>query len=264
MADRYEADASEEEAAHGGAPAVSATYRVTAVLYALTKPGPGLSVRAVAEQTGTSRSATHRILQSLVDEGYAVQGTGGRYLAGPRILQLAARAVASSSALRMADTIMASLVAEVNETSYLAALLPGEDTLTFIHRVECDQPLRYFQRLGVPLPFHRGAIGKAVLAARPELLEKLRDTDAAADPSFLRQLDEIRKRGYAVSYGERVEGVAAVASAVRIRDTVAGGLTVAVPIVRLPKERVGRLGQTVKDFAEQIGGALVAVGSQSF
>lgn len=244
------------------ASSVSATYRVTAVLYALTEPGEGLSVRAVAERTATSRSAAHRILQALVDEGYAVQGAGGRYVAGPKLLQLAARAFTGTSAIQLADSIMNGLVDEVGETAYLGSFLPEEKAVTFVHRVECTHPLRYIQPLGVPLPLDRGAIGKAILADAVKNPDLGIGVDAGTE--LAKDLEEIRERRYAVSFAERVQGVTGIASAVHARGMVVGGLTLAVPTVRLPRDQIGEIGEIVVRYADQISGALAALGSRGF
>lgn len=252
-----ESDPDLEASAQGG---VSATYRVTAIMHALTEPGEGLSVRAVAEATATSRSATHRILQSLVDEGYAVQGSGGRYLSGPRMLRLAARTFTGTSAIRLADAIMTSLVDEVDETAYLATFLPEERAVSFVHRVEPSHPLRYIQKLGVPLPLDRGAIGKAILADAGAVAGPAIE----ADPALAATLEEIRSVGYAVTHEERVEGVTGIAAAVRARGIVIGGLTLAVPTVRIQTDRIDDLGRRVSHYAAELSDGIAALGSSTF
>ncbi|GAB2961910.1 helix-turn-helix domain-containing protein [Amycolatopsis acidiphila] len=53
--------------------ALESTNRALVVLDMLATSNPGPSIRRVSEQLGLSRSATHRILQSLAEEGYATQ-----------------------------------------------------------------------------------------------------------------------------------------------------------------------------------------------
>lgn len=77
--------------------------------------------------------------------------------------------------------------------------------------------------LGVPYPLHAGASSKAFLAFLSEQerdaylsrdLEKLTSSTIANRKTLRREIDEIRGRGYAQSFGERQAGAASVAAPV--------------------------------------------------
>lgn len=248
----------------------SVSRRVTAILYSLTETEGGLSVRAVAEETGTSRSATHRILQMLADEGYAEIRDQGRYTVGPKLLELAARVFGVVPLLSVADSIMVRLVHEVGETSYLAVYSTNEMIATFVHRVESDEPVRHIQPLGSRLPLHIGAVGKAILAASPSIdLGSLDLTKDAQRAPVVREhlqadVNNARTLGYAVSVQERLSGVAAVASAVRSGDDVVGALSVAIPISRVPSGGLDSVGRIVKNYALELSATMQAMGAKRF
>jgi DNA-binding IclR family transcriptional regulator len=93
--------------------------------------------------------------------------------------------------------------------------------------VEGDQLLRVVFPAGWRGPLYRGASGRILLAFEPE--ETIRAVVKAGTraPAALRiedpdkltaSLAQIRKRGYAVSHGERAEGFTSVAAAVRGPD----------------------------------------------
>lgn len=244
--------------------------RVTAVLYALTEREEGLSVRAIAEATGNSRSSTHRILQALCEEGYAEQRDEGRHIAGPKLLQLAARVFGIVPVMRVADAIMVRLVKEVGETSYLAAYSPEDQIATFVHRVETDAPVRHIQPLGTRIPLHAGAIGKAILAALPEVDTAALDLTpyTARTPVSLadlkKEIDTIRAKGYAISVEERVTGFAGVSAPIMGSERVVGGLTVGVPTSRIPAAGLDGVGEVVKRYADELSGVLKAMGVTRF
>lgn len=248
----------------------SAARRVTDVLFALTESETGLSVRAIAEKTDNSRSSTHRILLLLAEDGYAeLRGNGG-YAAGPKLVELSARTFGVIPVLRYAEELMGRLVSELRETCYLAAFNREESFATFIHRVESDEPVRYVQPLGTRLPLHAGAVGKAILAALDSAdlnaIELVRFTPRTITSrhEFRKDIENTRARGYAVSHAERVNDVVGIASALRSGATVVGGLTVAIPVSRVSREDIDRVGQATMRYAAAISAALTAVGVKRF
>jgi IclR family transcriptional regulator, acetate operon repressor len=247
------------------APAVGISQRVTDTLYALTQSSGVLSVRTIAEATGNSRSSTHRILQSLAENGYAEQRADGGYTVGPRLLELAARVFGVVPALKIADSIMTELVAEVGETCYLATYSTGDHFATFVHRVESDHLVRHVQALGTRLPLHAGAVGKAILSVSDIDIDTL-DLVAftphtpTTKTALAKDLAEARERGYATSLQERVGDVDGVAAPLISGGMVVGGLTVAIPASRAPKEGFDSVGQAVRKRAEELSSALTAMG----
>lgn len=246
-------------------PAISITQRVTDTLFALTQGSGVVSVRTIAEATGNSRSSTHRILQTLAETGYAEQREDGGYTVGARLVELAARVFGAVPVLKIADSIMTQLVAEVGETCYLATYSPGEHFATFVHRVESDHLVRHVQTLGTRLPLHAGAVGKAILSvadldpASLDLVSFTPRTPATLD-ALRADLETVREHGYAVSFQERVDDVDGVAAPVLSGDSVVGGLTVAIPVSRAPRDGLEAVGQAVRRHAGELSAALSAMG----
>jgi IclR family acetate operon transcriptional repressor len=248
-----------------GARTISSFPRLVEVLYALTATSHQQSVRTIAEVTGNSRSATQRILRSLADAGYAEQRYDGSYAVGPRLVELAARVFGAMPVLKVANSVMTELVKEVGETCYLATYVDGGTFTTFIHRVETDHPVRHVQPLGVRLPLHAGAVGKAILSLSNASLDELdlkkftahtRTTKAA----LKKDLQLVRELGYATSFEERVSGVVGVASPLLAGDTVVGGLSVSIPTSRVPESGVEEIGKAVRRRAQELSLALTAMG----
>ena len=248
-----------------GARAVSSFPRIVEVLYALTGGPQVQSVRAIAEVTGNSRSAAQRILRSLADTGYAEQRDDGSYAIGPRLVELAARVFGAVPVLKLADSMMSGLVRELGETCYLATYGRGDTFTTYIHRVESDHPVRHIQALGVRLPLHAGAVGKAILSVADVKLEELELTKytpqtLTSKPALRKELERARELGYTTSFEERVIGVVGVAAPLVVGDTVVGALTVAIPASRVPKDGVEHIGKTVRKYAHEFSLALTAMG----
>nr|WP_244427748.1 IclR family transcriptional regulator C-terminal domain-containing protein [Sinorhizobium fredii] len=161
---------------------------------------------------------------------------------------------------------MRKLVDEVGETCYLATYLPNDDFCTYVHRVESDNLVRHVQPLGVRLPLHAGAVGKAILASLPafdfELLDLVPYTahTLTTESALKESLELVREKGYATSVEERVLGVAGVASVLKSGESVVGALTVSVPLSRVAPTGLDQIGELVKAHAEELSSALTGIG----
>nr|WP_281400168.1 IclR family transcriptional regulator [Microvirga zambiensis] len=235
-------------------------------LFALTERPQGSSIRAIAQATNNSRSSTHRILQTLAKAGYAQQTDNGGYVVGSKLLLLAARVFGAVPVLELAHSIMRNLVDEIGETCYLATYSPADDFITYVHRIESDHLVRFVQPLGVKLPLHAGAVGKAILAALPKVDFSSLDMVAytartlTSVKELQANLSVAKKHGYATSIEERVIGVAGVAAVVRSGDKVIGALTVSVPLSRIPAKGLDILGVAVRKHADELSSALTSMG----
>lgn len=244
-------------------PIPSTTARVLTLLCSLAESENGASVRAIAQQTGVSRSAAHRTLQIMAEEGFVTKDEQtSRYIVGHRLIQVAARVLSGSSLVGLADGVMARLVHATGETAYLAMFVPNEKFSTFVHRVECSKPLRYVIQVGMKLPLHTGAAGKAILAACDEMasgqLDLLVSTSVSPEalPRLKEELKVIRGRGFATSIEEQLEGAAGVAAPVYTSKYVAGALTLTVPVNRIPDAGLETLGPFVREAAQELSGLL--------
>ncbi len=253
------------DASHGDM-ALSAARKVLDVLDALTQSSDGMSVRGISEHIGSSRSSIHRILKSLSGDGYVEQKPDGGYVIGIRMVELGARVFRVVPLLRYADESMRRLVSRVSETTYLATFDRESLFATFVHRVESTRAIRHVQPLGMRIPLHAGAIGKAILFADPSI--RLEDLPLTAitphtlvDLEALRlDLDESRERGYALSRQERVEGIIGVAAPVTSGDVVVGGLAVSAPLAHESAINIGNVGTLVKECAADLSRTLLAMG----
>lgn len=255
-------DAEAETASHGGTAGLVAN-----TLYALTEGSEGLSIRQIAEATQNSRSSTHRILQSLARAGYVQQNATGGYVIGSRLLRLAARVFGTLPVLQIANLVMRDLVEEIRETCYLAIYSELDQLVTYVHRIESDNPVRFVQPIGVKMPLHAGAVGKAILAELPDFdlakleMQQFTHNTLKTVADLRSDLERIRKQGYATSIEERVEGVAGAAAVIRSGSRVVGALTVSIPTSRIQgPERLQEIAQIVKKHTDELSIALAAAG----
>jgi DNA-binding IclR family transcriptional regulator len=234
-----------------------------AVLEALARgPEGGVGVRQLATELSLSRSAVHRILQTLAEIGMARPLPSGGYEVGATMAAWGAFLAHRHNLLSAGAHVMERLVGSSHETAYLLVFDVQRHALQVVAARHCDQPVRYFLEIGTVAPLHRGAAGKAVLAHLPE-------TDVATWPSdrsepetarsrqqLRADLEDTRRRGYAVSFGEQISDACGIATAFFVDGAPAGAVTLTVPSFRMRKSLVKPYGSLVSAAGRELSAAL--------
>jgi IclR family acetate operon transcriptional repressor len=202
-----------------------------------------LRVSQVAERLGVAQSTAHRLLSMLVHHGFAVQdGRGREYRTGPMLLEMGFASIRDMDVRQHARPILEELRDKVNETVHLG--VPYGQEVLYVEAVESRHQLRIASRVGAFLPAHCVGLGKALLAtlSPDELhhlypgdeLRTLTDRSLKTRAELERQLEKIRRQGYAKSRGESDEGVGSLAVAVLDRRGVArAAISISAPVTRI-------------------------------
>ena len=237
--------------------------RAVAILDAFTAERNALGVSEIARITGLKRSTVHRLLATLRRNELVQQLPNSTdYALGPHVLRLAEVAFHNVNLEKTAKAVMPRLRDECDETIGLHARL-GPTTRTVLDQVESRQPLRrIYTEIGIPIPIYQGAPGKVLLAySSSELRDEVLSGKLEAatprtitDPDKLRtELQRTRKRGYALSLGERVPGISTLAVPVANHTgAVVACLSVTGPSSRLSKKRLIELVPLAAGAAHEI------------
>jgi len=95
------------------------------------------------------------------------------------------------------------------------------------------------------------------LYPKPQL-EKRTPQSLATRKELEAELEEIRKRGYAVNFGESEEDVAAVAAAVRGNGRPRVAIAVTAPLSRLSRSQASRMGKTLVAAVDRAAAELLS------
>jgi len=140
----------------------------------------------------------------------------------------------------IAQPEMRTLMETFHETVNLAVL--SENEVVYIDMLEPGRPLRANARIGHRHPAHSTSLGKAMmaflpdadaLALRSELPQRTINTLTDAD-KLRRQVDDVRRRGYAIEVGENEDGLMCIG--VPILDRT--GYPVAAMSLSAPERRM--------------------------
>jgi DNA-binding IclR family transcriptional regulator len=216
-----------------------------AVLEAVAEHQP-VGVSELARTMGLPKSTTQRMLLTLGDLGWIRAGEEEptRWSLTAKAMAIGAHHRGDEEIRRIALPVMRALSAETGETVHLS--VPEDREVILVQKVEGDSPVRTHTTIGLGAPMHTASAGKALLAAMPEArahalltakpLEALTPQSETDVATLQRELERIRRQGYAVTVGTRHPEISAVGAA--ILD--GSGMPVAAISLSLPTHRFPR------------------------
>jgi IclR family acetate operon transcriptional repressor len=228
-------------------------------------------VTDIAARSTLPKSTVHRILQSLVAWGFAVADGNGGYLPGPRILTLAGRVMQRFDPGQQADAALRELRDKTGLTVHFAVL--AGDEAVYVAKLEGRRPYQMRSRVGMSIPLHSTAIGKAALAALPadhceEIVARLDLTpmtehSLGSKAALRRELAEARADGVAFDRGENDPGISCLGAAVfDYTGSVLGGVSVSALTFDLDVDDAA-LADAVRLSAREVSRALGAPEDQA-
>lgn len=180
------------------------------------------TVTDVAAYLDYSTSTVHRLLHNLNTIGWVTQDRNThKYYLGPMITQLSSNNIAAHKYLIMhAIREMAHLSEITGETISLAVMVQLRHML--LHEISSTYGLKITEENKTVSPMYVGATGKTLLAQLGD--KELRVTlkhlkyDLPADKpevdqeDLISQLKEIRRNGYCITCGERIQGALCISA----------------------------------------------------
>jgi DNA-binding IclR family transcriptional regulator len=213
--------------------AVKTLRKALTILDAFAAAERPLTVAEVAIMTGITRPTAHRLVQTLVAEGFLSQDPrDGRISPGYSVLQLAGRLLDSNRLRLEALPHLENLAKSCGERSNLGILHRGQ--LLFLAGVEKPSLPTIYSRFGKTAPAYCVSLGKAILSELPPALldaylagqQLLRRTpNTITQESALRkELAKVKRQGFAVDREEYLTGTFCVAATILVDGDPAGAI----------------------------------------
>jgi DNA-binding IclR family transcriptional regulator len=181
-----------------------------------------MSLSELAARLDLAPSTTHGIVRTLVQHGMVVQERGSsRYQLGPAVLRLG-NVYLDTIELRSKAIPWAEDLARRTGLAVRTGVLLIDDVVIIHHEPRPDGS-RQMPEVGIVIPAHASALGKAILAFAPDdaarllsggELRSMTGETVTLPEQLRRQLDEVQSTGIARELDEAVLGEAAVASPV--------------------------------------------------
>ena len=230
------------------------------LLEAMARNDKGSGVSELATQLLLNKSNVHRLLQALVHQGFARKNNDtNRYELTMKLWELGSRTANKLDVRLESLPFMKQLAEETRETVHLS-ILDGAEVL-YIEKIDSPQPVRACTSVGGRAPAQCVATGKAMLAWADEAvlgvvknrLKQHTEKSIVRFGDLRKQLEDIRRSGYATNSGEWREQV--VGAAAPIRDAsgqVVAALGISGPADRLPKELLDKSGLRLIEVTEVV------------
>lgn len=218
-------------------------------------------VTELARRLGLSKSTAHRLLAALVDTGMVVQDpTSELYRLGPEAISLGARALRSSDLRQAGRRALEELARTTGETASLEVLL--EDEILILDEVPGGHLVGSVVEVGTRWPAHATSTGKLLLAHREsppaaapgdDALEAFTPRTVTRRRDLERELEEIRRQGFATASEELEPGYSAVAAPLRDHlGRVVAALSIGGPTARLGTRRLTELAALLRRTADRV------------
>jgi len=246
----------------GGSETVSTVQsvdRAIVILEILARSGE-VGVTELARELGVHKSTAFRLVAALERRDLVEQNAGrGKYRLGTGILRLAGATTSRLDLVQESRTVTRALAQHTGETVNLAVLSDG--AALYMDQIAGSSALQPHNWVGQRIPLHATSNGKVLLSALersevarqvPALRAYTANTITTLD-GLMRELDEVRQRGFAIAIDELEIGLTAVAAPVRnIHGEIIASLSISGPTFRLDARRVPQMTDAVVAAAQEV------------
>jgi DNA-binding IclR family transcriptional regulator len=248
---------------------IQSIERAAAILRLLSGRTRRLGVVDLAGELGLPKGTVHGLLRTLQHVGFVEQDAEtGKYQLGAALLHMGSSYLDGNELRTRALNWSDSLAARTHESVRIGTLHEGQ-VLIVHHVFRPDDSLQTLD-VGSLLPAHATALGKILLAdhayTATELsrngLEAFTPATITEAESLERELERVRKRGWAADIGELVSGeVSCAAPIIDRRGVTVGAMGISGPPDRLLAARQprGDLVAFVREAARAVSRELGAI-----
>lgn len=246
---------------------IATNLRTLLIIEVVGNANRALTPTEINDELGLPKQTIHRLCTTLVSEGFLSYEPDGRHLRPARRLRSISSGILHASRIYIArHQILEELAAAVGET--VNFVVPEEDGMSYLDRVETDWAFRVQLPIGTHVPFHCTASGKCFLASlskhmRDRMLEsvkmeKLTDKTIVDTDALNTELAQIKRQGYALDIEEFMSGMVAIAVPVLDHQgRFLAALAFHGPTIRLNKEALLKHERLLQDCAARLAATLI-------
>jgi len=247
---------------------IQSVKRALFILEQLASSENGCSAAELARDLGVNRSTAFRLLETLSNMGYVNQdGLTKRYHLTMKVFSLGSMLLERMDIRSAARDILVDLNERSGHTVHLG-LRDGFEVV-YIDKLPGKYAIQMYSMVGKRAPLYCTGLGKAILAflkdqeidefLRVVKLKKFTANTISEASSLKREIEKIRKRGYALDLEEHEEGIKCVGAPIfNCRNEVMGSLSVAAVTITLGGKSIEEYSEDVVKAAKKISAALGA------
>lgn len=256
----------EHEARDGG---VQSVDRALSILETLAEDDEGYRLSDLAIRTGLSASTVHRLLATLESRRFVqFDRAESKWHVGVRSFTVGASFARRRNFSTQAIPYLRKLRDLTRETANLAVV--DDEFIIVLTRMESREIMRSLTQVGGRVPMVTSGVGKAVLATysdedvgaviRHHGMPRLTEKSIVRPSDLFKELEKIRKQGFALDDEEACMGLRCIAAVV-YNDCAEplAAISVSGMTSRLTDDRLPEIGQIVREVAGELTVALGGV-----
>ena len=246
---------------HGGT-TVGAVDRAMSILEVMSQYERDVDLATLAKRVKLPKSTLVRLLQTMRRHSVVQQDPRTRrYRLGTTLMHLGKAAERQFDLERIVRPFLAELTKSTGETASFAVL--EGNRAVYLVQVLSESIIRGVPPIGAKLGLHCTAVGKVLLTSFSE-----EDIDAFVSEhglprhtektivnveSLRKEVERVRRRGYALDNEEAEQGGRCIAAAVcDDRNQAVAAVSITGPITRMQMDQIENLGAIVKRIAEKV------------
>ena len=252
----------EESPAAANSAGVGLLKKAFQILDLFADERPGWTQSELARETQLARSTLSRLVRFLCASGYLMERRG-RYTLGFAAIDLGRRAQLQFDLVGLCQNLIEELAQVTAETIVLTGYDEIHASVVCLAQIPSRQGgLRVFENIGTSYPLHSGATSKAVLAflSPRQISEILAGDLTGVNPSstmvpddLRRQLDDVRAKGFVVTYEETYPGVVGIAVPLLTpRGQPLGSIAIAAPSQRMEQKQIKAYAELLVDAGRRL------------
>ena len=240
--------------------ATNSTYRTIRILEVLSYY-QGITLEELAPILELSKATLSRFLQTLSEMEYIEKSVDNKYFLTPKLFAAASRSLSETELSKIALPYMEDMSYRTGETSLLA-IRDGNSAL-YLTRIESKYNLKFYEGIGMKIPLYCTAMGKVLLTGvdkeeldrffATEQLIPYTEKTIVDKAELLKDLEEVRRKGFSVCESEYEDGNRSIAVPVYNHvNKIIAALGITWPLFRETSEKFQTGLESVQKYASKI------------
>lgn len=241
---------------------VQSVDRSLSILEVLSDYEDGLGITEISEKVNLHKSTVHRLLSTLIQKGYVKQDEDtNKYRLTLRLFELGSKNIGKMDIINVVKPYLKDLMKITNETVHLVVRDGNE--IVYVDKVESENTIRMYSRIGKRNPLYCTAVGKAMLSYMEDekveriwnesKIEKLTENTITDLEQFKEHLRLVRKNRYAVDEQENEMGIRCFGAAVLdYRGEVCGAISISGSILSLTENKIEEYSKILIEYTDKI------------
>ena len=226
-----------------------AVDRATSLLIAIISASQPPLLSELSRQLDLPKSTTSRLLGALERQGLIRRDRNNAFIGGDVLMRFASNQNQDSALIARVRPTLETLATKTSESINLA--VPGVDEIKLIDQVDGQFLLGATNWVGRHVPYHASALGKVFLAFNAaslpsgSLSQKTSKT-ITSKIQLNKELEKVRKNGFAILDNELEEGLVAVAAPVFDHNgKVIAAVSISGPDARINRDDLNKFGELI-------------------